>query len=280
VDERQTQIREGAGLDESRLNVEFIDLLKKWNLPVLVLVAAAAATYAGWHWFRRAQIARVDQAFAELEAARLSGSPDALTGVAQQYAGVRGVGLLARLDAADAYLRSVRLGVRPGASIGFDGVVAPEDVLTPELRDAYLARAAELYQRVVDEAAGVPGRALHAMSALFGLAAVAEARQDWAAARAHYERAGALAAGAGYGSSVEPLRTARIASLPDLASPGELFERDDLPPLPWIDLDAISEPDPVGDALPGPAPEPGAPDDAPPEPGSPDEEPADSTDPG
>ena len=42
MEERQTQIREGAGLEESKLNVEFIDWLQRWSTPILLLVAGAA----------------------------------------------------------------------------------------------------------------------------------------------------------------------------------------------------------------------------------------------
>ena len=38
MDERQTQIRQGAGLEESRINTEFLDFLNKWSSPVLIVI--------------------------------------------------------------------------------------------------------------------------------------------------------------------------------------------------------------------------------------------------
>lgn len=259
MDERQAQIREGAGLEESRLNVEFIDLLRRWSTPVLVVIAAAAVAWAGLQYLNRARLAAVDRAFRDLESARLSGSPEALVSVAQEHDDVRAVGLLARLDAADAYLAAVRAGLKPGSPVGPDGSIAEEDVLTEEDRSEFLRRAEELYRHVEQAAGADPARAQYLAGALFGLAAVAECRGQVDQAREYYQRAGEVAASAGL-EPFDRIAQERVAELAMAVRPVELPEAQRLPPLPWVRDSAEGPEEPAPDDV-GPQPEP-APDQA------------------
>src|SRR5262249_19526881 len=68
-EERQTQIREGAGLEESKLNVEFIDWLQKWSTPILLLIALTALGILGYKKWEKAKLDEVDRGFGELTAA-------------------------------------------------------------------------------------------------------------------------------------------------------------------------------------------------------------------
>ena len=45
LDRRTRQITEGAGLEESRLNQDFVEFLKKWSTPLLLVIVAAVAAY-------------------------------------------------------------------------------------------------------------------------------------------------------------------------------------------------------------------------------------------
>jgi len=176
MDERQAQIREGAGLEESKLNVEFIDWLRRWSTPMLMVVALAALGFVAYQKWEQAKLAKVDRAFGELDGALATGnpSPESLKAIAQTYEGVRGVPIMARLTAADLYLGTVRTGVKPGTPIKQDGTVDEADKLSDDDRAKNLDEAERLYKAVLDQTAGDNGQAIHAMSAAYGLAAVAE----------------------------------------------------------------------------------------------------------
>ena len=75
MDDRQTQIRQGEGLSESRVNQDFIDFLNKWSSPVLLVLAVAALTWAGLQWMEKKKIEKVNNAFADLEAATAGNNP-------------------------------------------------------------------------------------------------------------------------------------------------------------------------------------------------------------
>ena len=127
MDERQTKIREAAGLDESRLNTEFVEFLRKWGPIALGVLAVAALAFVGRNYLREQSVIRTDSAFLELESAQREGNPDVLLRVADTYAGERGVPHLARLQAADVLFQSARAGVSPrvraGAGLSGGGVV-------------------------------------------------------------------------------------------------------------------------------------------------------------
>src|ERR1044071_6876732 len=105
MEERQTQIKEGAGLEESKLNVEFIDWLQRWSTPILMVIAVVAVGFWGYRKWEQAKRAEVDRAFSEFTAAAEVGTPNptSLIGIAEQYKGIRAVPLLAQLKAADVY---------------------------------------------------------------------------------------------------------------------------------------------------------------------------------
>jgi hypothetical protein len=249
IDNRHTQIREGAGLEESRLNVEFIEWLRKWSTPLLIVIAVAACGYVLYHKYHVRRETRANEAFASLETVLSGGNPNptSLLSVADEYAGVRAVPMMARLEAADLYLSAVRRGVDPGAQVGSDGKVSSDsDLMDEQERTTSLNEAARLYQAVLDECAGKPELAIHAIGATFGLAAVAECRGDMAAARSQYEAVKALAKQAGF-SAQEKIADERIAGLDGRAQMPTLYEASALPKMPWIK-------EPPTDAAPAPAP--------------------------
>lgn len=235
MDERQQQIRERAGLEESRLNVELVEFLRKWSTPILLVIAAAALAFFGWQKLQQAQINKVNRAFAEFEAASevAQPSPDSLKAVAVATRGVKGVPMLARLSAADAYLDAVRKGVVVGAMLKQDGgVEKPQDVLTDEQRAGYLKEAELLYGEVLAEAGTAEPQALYAVGAIFGMAAVSECRGDVDDARRKYESAETQAQAAGFGPLAEVARK-RIENLPKIEKPVRMYAAAELPKLPW-----------------------------------------------
>lgn len=264
MDERQQQIKEGAGLDESRLNQDFIDLLRKWSTPVLLVGAIIAFSYFGYQRWQQYRISGVDIAFSVYEGVRTSGSPlpSQFTTVSAEYGAVRALGLMADLDAADACMLAVRRGVMPGLIVLGDGTIVYPDGLVPEEdvktlideadRASFLSQAESLYRSVIERTRDDEAKRLFAVGGAFGLAAVAEARTELDNARALLERAAALAEEGGFDAHVLIART-RIDSLDELAHPPVLYSADSLPTLHPPEPDEPDEPTDVDPADPGEA---------------------------
>ncbi|QYU68374.1 tetratricopeptide repeat protein [Leptolyngbya sp. 15MV] len=230
MDQRQTQIKEQAGLTESRLNQDFIDFTKRWGPTVLAIVAIAAIGWTGYHRWQRAKAAEVDAAFRELTAASATAnpSPESLRGIAETYRSVRGVAPMALLQAGDSYLRAVRLGMKIGTTPQPDGTIAAVDLMTEGDRTNYLNEAQALYQRVLDDTGATPGKEVHAIAAAYGLAAVHESRGELDRAKAAYDRVIQLADRAGFAAQIEVAKR-RAEALAALASPPRLFTRAEFP---------------------------------------------------
>lgn len=265
MDQRQTQITEGAGLEESRINQDLLDFLNKWSGPVLMVVALVVLAMWGKRWLDTKHRAHVDEAFSAYSAAIAGGnpSPESLRQVADDYADVGGVADMARVNTADLYLEAAWLGLRPGAMINPDGTPADEaDVLDEQQVASYLTSAEDLYRRVL-ESAEPAGRTLLAVKSAWGLAAVAASRDDSDRARTYYEQAAMLAEGSGFASLAGAARE-KAAGVGDLTEPPHLYNANELPAVtPDEVLDAISTPPtpgptdaPAGDAEPDEQPEP------------------------
>ncbi len=234
MEERQTQIVEGAGLEESRVNREFIDFLQKWSSPVLFVLAALFLGW--WLWTRHVekQAERRGDAFRELDALRVAGnaSPDSLRGIAEEYSDVKGVPEQARLAAADEYMRAVRRGIFPGSELNPDGTLQFEDdAMSEDDRVRFLGEARALYAEV-ETSARKQGMDLLRFNALSGLAAVAESTGDAEVAREYLEDLASAADAASFDLIAEGARR-RLASLGGgvVATP-TLYAVADLPPDP------------------------------------------------
>lgn len=252
MDERHTQIREGAGLEESKLNTEFIDWLRKWSTPILLVVAVIALGWVAYQRWEQAKAAKVDAAFEELSAVNTPGAkPESLVAVAESYDGIKSVSALARLAAADRYLELVRQGVKAGAAVAADGSVEATDLMTEEDRTRNLAEAERLYQQVLQQASGDRSRALQAIGAAYGLAAVAECRGKLDEAKSHYERVVELAKYSGF-TTHEELAQERIGDLGKLGEAPKLYAKAELPkppPPPAPETPPLlNVPAPTGDA--------------------------------
>ncbi|MCW5775775.1 MAG: hypothetical protein KIS87_04940, partial [Phycisphaeraceae bacterium] len=161
-------------------------------------------------------------------------SPESLVGIAEAFGDVRGIGPMARLAAADEYLRAVRRSLRPGSELGPGGVVLdPEDELKPEERARFLDEAERLYRRAHADTVGNPAMTLHTLGALYGLAAVAECVGDLDAARNVLDQALMLAEKRGYPQHVVIARD-RLDVLSKGAAPVRLYRADELAPLPEL----------------------------------------------
>lgn len=234
LDDRQQGIREGAGLEESRLNTEFIDFLKRWGMHALTLAAVIFGGYALYGKYQARKVHQADLGFVALSAASgglQSASPEAMRALADEHSSVLGVKLLALTEAGDAHLAIARAGVRPG-STPKEGVFAATDLLAPSERDEQLAQAQTMYDQVLSATKNDPKLALHAIGALHGLAAVAETRGQFDQAKSLYEQAASVAERSQFATVAAATRkwasntpaTASITSLPSASS---------IPKLPW-----------------------------------------------
>ncbi len=228
MDDRQTQIREGAGLEESRLNTEFIDFLKKYSTHALVVIAVIAVGFFGWNKYTEAKENAIASAFSELEAAAEAGKPENLLAVAEDHAGRASIAELGRLYAADLYLNAVRNGLKLGTTFTPEGQLEIQsDILDERTTEEYLTKANEIYDAVVNRTSGKADQVQFHVGGLFGLAAVAESRGKFDDAKAQYERVKTVA-----GEAIPEFAKraqARIDSLGQLASLPKLYRQQELP---------------------------------------------------
>lgn len=236
MDDRQTKIREGAGLEDSRVNQEFIDFLSKWSTPFCVLLLVAAGVYWGLNVLERNRVARIDQAFSDYEAVIADGnpSPNSLRSIASdaQDKGARSVPEMARLREVDLYLGAVAIGLEPGAQLNPEtrDVADEADIIDDEARERYLALAESTAKQVLASTEGDADKAVLTMQALSRLASVEESRDAYDAARAYYERLGTLAESESF-PSIKTFADERIAGLDALAGVGELPTNAQVPPI-------------------------------------------------
>lgn len=228
MEERQRQIREGAGLEESRLNVEFIDFLKRFSTPLLMAIVLIAGAYFAWNRYRIRDERLTDEAFAQLDAAVEAKNPVSLLRVAEENP--RGpIPLLARLSAADFHLDASRTGVPLGVTLDSKGDLPPDtQPLTDDQRAEELRKAADLYQQVLDGSSGRRGLLEVSLVALHGLAACAESRGDIEAARGFYDRVIESANASGLPEWAKRAQKLK-SSLDDLAAVPRLYKTSELP---------------------------------------------------
>lgn len=271
MDERHSQIKEGAGLDESRLNTDFLDFINKWGPRLLLVFIVIMGLYLGRNYFKDQKIKRVSEAFRDYNEVHLAGTPstmlirdigldgdaapDTILEVARQHRSITRVARLAELRAADSAMAVVYGGIEPGATLTPQGTVEdPADLLTDDRRAELLDQAASLYQTVLDATQDDESQVLLAIEASFGLATVAESTGNLDDAASWYDKARTRAQAANF-PKLADLATARTDALPELAEPVVLISQAQLyvPPPPVI-------PDPEPIAVPpeelevGPAP--------------------------
>lgn len=247
MDDRQTQIRQGAGLEESRVNHDLLDFLNKWSSPVLFVLAAAAVAWWGMQQLEKRKIAKVDRAFGDLDAALAGGnpSPDSLQTLATEYEGVRAVPELALLRTTDVYLGAFIRGVEPGAQLNpaTGQPIDDADLLDETQRGAYLNSAGELAQRVLTMTEGNDQKSMLTIQALIRLAVVGEGKRDFTGAKANYTRAAEIAKRTGFPilSSFASHRADNVESLEGIKALPTQAELTALPGEAVMDIDTLNE---------------------------------------
>ena len=163
MDDQKRQVEAGAGLQESRLNQDFIDLLKKYGTTVLLVLLVIMATYVGIQRYAQYQEDKTDQAFADLDNA--ANTPAVLLAVAEQWDGRASVWEIATIRAAKAYLDSARTRTEAGVNAAD---VEDAELLSDERVVASLNEAVDLFSRVIDRTKG--SKQIFAQDARWGLA--------------------------------------------------------------------------------------------------------------
>ena len=193
MDERKEQLQVGAGLQESRLNTDLIDFLKKWYAPVVIFICVIVLGYRGMLWLQDYRDGQIDSAFSAYEAARgttsadriLTGNPDNLVLVANEHDGKASIWELAKLDAGEIWLGSAWRGLRTGVDL--QGIL-DEDILTEEQIAEYLTKARGEFERVLERVRGDDDLRTFELRALDGLSAVAMSEGHREEARGYLEQ--------------------------------------------------------------------------------------------
>lgn len=249
MDQRQQQIRENAGLDESKLNQEFIDFIKKYSTHAVVAILVIVASFWAWNKYSASRERAMAAAFAELESAQAAGKPENLLAVADQHVKYPAISEMARLYAADAYLDCFRSGVKPMSPLDDTGKPKfPEDALDEEGLQKHLGEAKRIYDAVVNRTSAKKDQVQFTVGGLFGLAAVAECGNKPDEAKAYYERIKSVA------STVMPefvdVAEKRMQSLSTLASLPRVYRSEEIPVAKPAEM-------PAGGLVPLPGPPPG-----------------------
>lgn len=186
----QGQLVEGAGQLEGRLNEEFIEWLKKWGGFVLLGVAAVAGLYAGYQYLEREKAKANDASWMSFNAAATAQRPETLVQIAGEAAKGTAVGIVSPLVAADIHLAASRTGIPIGEKLDQSGKL-PEGkaFLTDEQRASERDKAEALYRQALGASNETFGQAPLAISALTGLAAIAEDRSKNAEDRSKNDEA-------------------------------------------------------------------------------------------
>ncbi|MBL1215951.1 MAG: hypothetical protein D8M59_00480 [Planctomycetes bacterium] len=179
-------------MTESTVNLELVEALKKHGPNVLVVLALLLLGVRGWIWWQETRTERIGQAWVEWGQTDSYGS---MAGFVNQYEEVGSVSDMASLSAASLRLYEVYLDVSPTWVPPVpdpDDPLPPEDEvappMTPEERSEALDDIEVQYRMVLDRTQDDPGKELLTAKAMFGLATVAEMRQDNDGATAIYNQ--------------------------------------------------------------------------------------------
>lgn len=246
MDERQSKIQVGAGLQESRLNTDLIQWLEKYSSWILGILLVVVAAYFGWTKYEERRARLLDEAFVEFTAARgalgpdgvLSGSPDNLLKIAREHDGQGSIWSLASLDAAQTYLGAARRGLRPGTTLS---APTPEDQLSPEQATEMIKSADRIFAEVLARSAGNRGSIPIYLRAALGVSATATSLGEIDRARTALTDLRDLAQREGFTAQAQEAEM-RLADLSKLAAAPRIYSEAQLPALPTIAPQQLENP--------------------------------------
>lgn len=175
-------------LIESRVNEDFVDWLKSKGPQYLLFALIGVCIYLGVVRWKQYKTTYFNNAWTEFEACRL---PGAFEDVADRYSDLPGLAQQATRAAADTWLNAVQTG-KPLGSEGTDAT-AQAVTLTDQQRAEYLDQAWRLYQALVNDDDDSLADTLYAVSAMQGLAVVAECKGDTDKVKLWFNKAAARA---------------------------------------------------------------------------------------
>jgi hypothetical protein len=218
----------GVGLQESRLNTDLIDFLRKYGPYALYVTLIIVGIYAATNWFQQREAQAMDNAFMALNRALETNSPDELLRVASEHAGRGSVAELANLRAALIIAEAARLGVTPETPMNLRANPPAENRLTDEQAAAQFARAEELYRAVLQRTRGSGDRYLVAQQARWNLATALAAQGKFEEAKQMITEYGETAR-RGRWEAHASVADQRLALLTEAASFGTLPRDAELP---------------------------------------------------
>jgi hypothetical protein len=170
-------------LIESRINEDFVEWLKTKGPSWLLMILVGVAVWMGYFRWRQYKVNHFTEAWSALLDCRLPGS---FEDVAARYADVPGLPQQAKRLGADALLVAVQSDSPLGADPALPETTA---ALTDLEREEYLHRAERLYEEVIATDDDTLSMTIHVVSALQGVAVVAESLGNAEEARRWYESA-------------------------------------------------------------------------------------------
>ncbi len=218
IDERLKDIH-ATDLTESRINEDFLEWLKTKGPQYLLLALVGVGIYLGIVRWRQYKVTYYNNAWSELFACDLPGS---FEDVAERYADVAGLPQQALRAAADRWLNLVQIGTPLGGAAN-----AVTLGLTDDQRSDYLDHAARIYHALANADDGSLGITLYSVSAMQGLAVVAECKGQVDEAMRWYDMA-ATRADAYYPQLARRIRE-RSATSGEFAEPVTLPTQAELP---------------------------------------------------
>lgn len=234
-------------MTESAVNVELVEGLKKHGMNVLLGILLVLVALRGTIWIGEYRESKLNTAWDEFTNVS---TPESLLATADKYSGYGSIPELAWLDVALMHHRSILRGeslednfsdelVNDTDGDGEpDAPADPEPVQMSEEERTELLDAMEgLYKRVLDSSSDVSAKTPFRLQALFGLAAVAEMRNQPDVARSHYTEI-QTAAGERY-AAWRNIAEQRLATIDSLG---------DLPPLPTREAFTIARTPPEPEA--------------------------------
>lgn len=236
MEQRQTQVQVGAGLQESRLNTDLINFLQKygsWAVYALLVVVLAYLGLDRWNQYREGVR---DKAFTDYRAASTSSNPVSLISAAKDHAGTT-VAAMSRIEAVRLYVDGARRGLKPGAD---PLKPLPEDKLDEAGKRAMVGDADKLIDEILADRAAP---AALAQQARWFRAGIQADGGDIDAAVATMKSLEEQAKALGFADQEAKARE-RIVHLGKLKSLKPLFAKADLP-------ESAREPDAPAPTVPG-----------------------------
>ncbi|GAB4518850.1 MAG: hypothetical protein Tsb0013_22910 [Phycisphaerales bacterium] len=226
MDDRQQQVKIGAGLEESRLNQELIDWLNKWGLRILLVVLLVVAGYQGTQLLEaRAETAR-NRVFVNFYDTLTINDAGAMLDYGDEHKDQPGIWELSYVRGGMMLLAEGTSGVRLGAVNRF--APTDEEKLSRDERMQRYARASEVFGALADKVEGDPVKRLMLLQALNGKASAELSLGNADEAKALFERVVEMAQENGY-EDIAAFARVRLSNWDDLLTAPAIVSRDEMP---------------------------------------------------